>query len=284
MKQLSVGPGRQRAIKCDRNGSCAAGMYLVKFNMRAFPDLREHTQEGQLRRVTHKHDIQRAVPRIGPWRDLHPGAEVRKVRDHHAVAGEFLWCRDRSRSRGGACGIHIERHWLPAGERPQSGDRVYEGPANQPGVISDLPCRRGDTEVDAACCSHLTPVRAGNPDQIHRLRFAREQQPGGVGWAKGNAICPRKVIAASGRDHAKDAITTRLRLGHSACDCARHAVPAKCHNQVTPDCRLGSDGACVPETAALADQVAGAACIPTPGTLGVWGVQGVPSLVSCVCS
>jgi hypothetical protein len=27
-----------------------------------------------------------------------------------------------------------------------------------------------------------------------------------------------------------------------------------------------------------------AALIPTPGTLGVWGVQGVPSLVSCVCS
>jgi hypothetical protein len=229
--------------------------------MHTFPDLREHTQESQLRRVAHKHDIQHAIARIGLWRDLHPGAEVRKVRDHHAVAGEFLWCRDRARSRGGGCGIHMERHWLPAGERPQSGDRVYEGPANQPGIIGDLSCRRGDTDIDAACYSHLTPALAGKCDQIHRPGFAREQQPGSVGWAKRDAICPRKVIAASGRDHAEYAITTRLRLSHSACDCARHAVSAKCDDQVTPYCRLGSDGACVPEAAALADQVAGAGSI-----------------------
>jgi hypothetical protein len=57
VKQLSVGPDPQRAIKCDRNGSCAASIYLVKVNMRTFPDLREHTQESQLRRVAHKHDI-----------------------------------------------------------------------------------------------------------------------------------------------------------------------------------------------------------------------------------
>jgi hypothetical protein len=58
--------------------------------MRTFPDLREHAQEGQFRRVPHQHDIQRAVARIGRWRNLHPGAEVRQVRDHHAVAGELL--------------------------------------------------------------------------------------------------------------------------------------------------------------------------------------------------
>ena len=57
MKQLSVGPDSQRAIKSDRNGRCAAGMYLVKFNMRALLDLGEHTQEGQLWRVAHKHNI-----------------------------------------------------------------------------------------------------------------------------------------------------------------------------------------------------------------------------------
>jgi hypothetical protein len=57
MKHFSVGPDPQRAIKCDHKGGCAAGICLVQFNMRTFPDLREHTQEGQLRRVAHKHDI-----------------------------------------------------------------------------------------------------------------------------------------------------------------------------------------------------------------------------------
>jgi len=57
LKQLSVSPDAQRAVKCDRHGSCAAGSYLVKANMRTFPDLRQHTQEGQFRRMAHKHDI-----------------------------------------------------------------------------------------------------------------------------------------------------------------------------------------------------------------------------------
>jgi len=132
---------------------------------------------------------------------------------------------------------------------------------NQPGIISDLPCCRCDTKVDAACCSHLTPVGAGHYDQIHRPGFPCQQQPGGISRATGDAECPRQVIAASGRDHAEYAITTRPRRSHAAGDCARHAVPANCHHQVTPHRRLGSDGARVPQTLAVMNQVAGASCI-----------------------
>lgn len=44
----NIGEDSTWAIKCDRNGSSAAGIYLVKFTMRTFPDLHERTQEGQL--------------------------------------------------------------------------------------------------------------------------------------------------------------------------------------------------------------------------------------------
>jgi hypothetical protein len=217
----------------------------MKFAMCAVPDHEKHAQEDQLRRAPHEHDLKHAVVRGGVWCDLHSGAKVGYIRDHHTIAWEFLRCSDRASSQGWTRAINGEGRLFPADQGTQRGNRVYDWPADQPGIICNLTGYRGDANIYAPRCGRLRSVGAGHLYQVHRIGLPCEQQLGGITRVGRYTVRPSQIIAAPGWNNSEHSVTLWLRPSDRTRDRAHHSVSTDRDHMISSCSCLGGQKACV---------------------------------------